>query len=152
MRWAVEACRPVVADSSFSVTGSGWAASASSRRMARSMTWMAMGDWPGACSLSEPGAIADMVEVMEDRRAVTCRPPRAATDAAAHHGATSRIVKSCRRFGKPARKAGPSPRRALGRQAPAQARHFRLQEGQGLRSEEHTSELQSRENLVCRRL
>ncbi|CFW28731.1 Uncharacterised protein [Bordetella pertussis] len=50
MRCAVEACRPVVADSSLSVTGSGWAASASSRRMARSITWMAMGCWPAPSS------------------------------------------------------------------------------------------------------
>src|SRR5690606_40576086 len=41
-------------------------------------------------------------------------------------------------------------RRRVRRRQARQARHDRI--GDGLRSEEHTSELQSRENLVCRLL
>src|SRR5690606_24303357 len=69
-----DACSPVAADNSFRVTGSERAASASSRRMARSMTWIAIGEWAGACSLSEPGAMAGIVEVAlkDERRTDNC--------------------------------------------------------------------------------
>src|SRR5690606_39640890 len=52
--------------------------------------------------------------------------------------------------GRPPAGAGPRPRAARARSRAASAIAHELREAE--RSEEHTSELQSRENLVCRRL
>src|SRR3712207_9008734 len=50
------------------------------------------------------------------------------------------------------RQPAPQPRRQLHEGLQAEARPLHLRRGRGYRSEEHTSELQSRQYLVCRLL